>query len=185
MAPLKNETCPFCNPGVNSIRTVLTYRTFPSWRLASPFEITSGNIGMTCWGRYTLVARRRASASSGPPGLAKCPTSAMWTVSTQCFVFGSISTETASSKSRASTGSMVMTRSPVKSVRPPRSASLKSRAACLASSSAAAGNSSGSPNALMTVRVSTPGSPWAPRTSVMTPSPRSSGLGKRTISMTT
>ena len=51
IAALKNETCPFWSPGVNSIRTVFTYRTLPSCRLASPFEITSGNIGMTFCGR--------------------------------------------------------------------------------------------------------------------------------------
>ena len=132
-----------------------------------------------------LVARRRASPSSGPPGFAKWATSAMWTVSTQCFVFGSMVTLTASSKSRASAGSMVTTSSSVKSVRPCRLDSAKPQAAWCASASASGGNSSGSPSALMTDSVSTPGVPWAPSTSVMTPSPRSFTVGKRNRSMTT
>lgn len=131
------------------------------------------------------MARLRASASSGPPGLQKWATSAMWTVSTQCFVFGSMVTLTASSKSRASAGSMVMTVSCVKSSRPSRSSSRNNSACARASSSAPDGNASGRPNALMMERVSTPGLPSGPRTSVMTPSPRSSAVGNRSISTTT
>ena len=77
IAPLAKLTCPFCAPGVNSIRTVLTYRTLPSCSDAKPLEITSGNIGMTFCGRYTLVARFRASASSAPPGFTNAATSAI------------------------------------------------------------------------------------------------------------
>ena len=185
IAPLANRTCPFCKPGVNSIWTVFTYRTLPSCSDASPLEITSGNIGMTFCGRYTLVARWRASTSSAPPSFTNAATSAMWTVSTQCFVFGSMATDTASSKSFASGGSMVMTRSSVKSSRPSRSVSANWLATCRASASADSGNASGRPNARITESVSTPGWPCGPSTSVTTPSPRLSGVGNRSISTTT
>ena len=42
--------------------------------------MTSGNIGITFCGKYTLVARLRASVSSALPSRAKWATSAMWTV---------------------------------------------------------------------------------------------------------
>ena len=109
----------------------------------------------------------------------------MWTVSTQCRVFGSTVTDAASSKSRASTGSTVTTNSSVKSVRPARSVSENAAAASRASSSAAGGNSSGRPNDLMIEIRSTPGLVCGPSTSVMTPSPRLSGVGNRSISTTT
>ena len=50
---------------------------------------------------------------------------------------------------------------------------------------AAGGNASGSPKDLMIEIVSTPGLFKGPRTSVMTPSPRSSGVGNRIMSRTT
>ena len=80
---------------------------------------------------------------------------------------------------------MVTTSSPVKSSRPARSPSENWLATCRASARAASGNVSGNPNARMTESVSTPSLPCAPRTSVITPSPRSSREGNRSISMTT
>jgi hypothetical protein len=77
IAPLAKRTCPFCKFGVNSICTVFTNRTLPACSDANPFEITSGNIGITFCGRYTLVARLRASVSSAPPGFTNADTSTM------------------------------------------------------------------------------------------------------------
>ena len=74
-------------------------------------------------------------------GRTKCDTSAMWTPSRQ-WPLSSRSSEMASSKSRASTGSMVTIVSPVKSVRPPIDSSNAS--ACRrASSSASSANAVG------------------------------------------
>src|SRR5436305_871794 len=67
----------------------------------------SGSIGSTRSGRYTLVPRCRASRSSGLFERTKCDTSAMCTPSRQ-WPFSIRSSEMASSKSRASTGSIVM-----------------------------------------------------------------------------
>ena len=102
----------------------------------------SGSIGITRSGRYTLVARSCASRSSGVFGCTKCDTSAMCTPSSQ-WPLSSRSSEIASSKSRASTGSIVMIVSSVRSRRP-RPIDSSNLSACLrASSSASSANSPG------------------------------------------
>ena len=91
----------------------------------------------------------------------------------------------ASSKSRASTGSIVTTTSPVKSRRPFNRVSSNCSACRLASRSTDSGNGPGRPNSATTVRVSTPGSPLRPSTSTITPSPSTRCVGNRTISKIT
>ena len=68
---------------------------------------------------------------------------------------------------------------------PPSRSRRTARPAWRASSSTSSGNSSGRSNSRMIDSVSTPGWPRGPSTSVMTPSPRWSCDGKRTISKTT
>ncbi len=75
----------------------------------------------------------------------------------------------ASSKSRASGGSIVIVQMPVMSSRP-LPVALKERAAAVAAFWTASGNSLRRPWATMTDSVSTSGSPAVPRTRVITPS---------------
>ena len=147
------------------------------WRSARAAWASRGRAGR----RWS--PRSRASPSSGEPAGTKCATSAMCTPSRQ-WPLSSCSSEIASSKSRASTGSMVTIVSPVRSSRSPTDSSNCS-AWARAVSSTSSGNRSGRLNSRMIDSVSTPGLPRAPRTSTITPSPGCRCVGKRIISMTT
>ncbi len=51
-----------------SISTVTASLSSPARSEQARFDSASGSIGSTAPGTYTLVARRKASASSAPPG---------------------------------------------------------------------------------------------------------------------
>ena len=91
----------------------------------------------------------------------------------------------ASSKSRASIGSIVMIVRAVRSRRSAGTCSVKLAASARAASRTSSENGPGRPNSWMIERVSTPGSPAFPRTSMITPSPSRRWVGKRTTSTTT
>ena len=88
-----------------TISTVTASLSSPGRSEHASFESTSGSIGSTAPGTYTLVPRLTASRSSRPPGRTYAVTSAMWTQTRTRSP--SRRAEIASSKSRASSGSIV------------------------------------------------------------------------------
>ena len=72
--PRSRTSAPFI-----SISTVTASLSSPGRSEQASFESTSGSIGSTAPGTYTLVPRRNASRSSRPPGRTYAVTSAMWT----------------------------------------------------------------------------------------------------------
>ena len=104
-------------------------------------------------------------------------TSAMCTPSRQ-WPLSSRSSEIASSKSRASAGSIVMMVRPVRSTRSPSCVGSKRSACWRAASSTSSGNASGRPYSRMIDSVSTPGVPRGPSTSMITASPSLCVRGK-------
>ena len=148
----------------------------------TPFDSCSGSIGTTLSTRYTLVERRYASLSRGLPGVTKCETSAMWTPST-LLPFLSVSSESASSKSRAIAGSHVNMNFRRRSSRLP--ASSMRELALSAAANTCFGKAGGRPYCSITERVSSDGLSAGPITSVTIPSGARRGFSQRARRMTT
>mmetsp|Transcript_11210 Transcript_11210/g.28759 ORF Transcript_11210/g.28759 Transcript_11210/m.28759 type:complete len:612 (+) Transcript_11210:353-2188(+) len=100
--------------GVMSHTAENARRSTPGLRLHSSWHSRCGSIGMTRCTRYTLVQRDAASSSNAVSGLTKWVTSAMCTPM-RSSPLSSRSTLSASSRSRAVRGSMVKTRTDLKS----------------------------------------------------------------------
>ena len=122
----------------NVMKTENASLSSPGTSEQTPLERVSGSIGRTRSGKYTLKERLYASVSSAPPGSTKCETSAMCTPSVT-RPRPALSSESASSKSRALAGSHVNMNLFLRSRRFPGSAALAP--ALFASFSTCEGNS--------------------------------------------
>ena len=145
------------------------YRVRPAWRLARLLERTSGSMGMTRSGRYTLVPRCRAVRSSAEPA---DEVRDVGDVDAQAPVALLVARQRDRVVEVAGGGRVDRHGQDVAEVQSLADLVFVELPGLLAaSSSTASSNVSGMLKARMTVRVSTPGCPRRPRISVMTPSP--------------
>ena len=121
MTPLPIHSDRISPPGVMTHSTLKVSRSTPGLSEQRFSHRSRGSIGITLFTRYVLVPRSRASASRALPPGTKYDTSAMCTPTSKFPSDSRTSACNASSRSRAEGGSIVATRTRVKSRRFERS----------------------------------------------------------------